>query len=106
MSPASGAAGAGVDFSEPLPREAGRAQKPRIASQNALFHMWMSQGAKHFQRQGKDVDAERLKLSLKYKFFRPKTQVGSKVVPGVVRSTKKLNRGGMRFHGQVRELAA
>jgi hypothetical protein len=59
--------------------------------------MWMAEGSKHFSAQGKDnVDPERLKLLLKYKFLGTEDiQVGSKVVPGVVRSTKKLDRGEM-----------
>jgi hypothetical protein len=85
------------DFSKPLAVKLVEHKNPRTLSQNALFHMWMGEGSKHFSAQGKEnVDPERLKLLLKYKFLGTEDiQVGSKVVPGVVRSTKKLNRGEM-----------
>lgn len=82
----------------PLSIKWGRYRHPRTLSQNALFHLWMSEASKHFERQGKkNVEPERLKLLLKNHFLGTvDVEVGSQVVPGVIRSTKKLDRGEMQ----------
>ena len=84
------------DFSKPLAVKLVEHKNPRTLSQNALFHLWMSEGEKHFKRQGADVDADRLKTLLKYKMLGTvDIQVGSQTVPGVLRGTSKLDKSEM-----------
>ena len=84
------------DFSKPLAVKLVEHKNPRTLSQNALFHMWMSQGAKHFSGQGKECRCRAAQAPAEVQIVAlNEVQVGSKVVPGVVRSTKKLNRGEM-----------
>lgn len=84
------------DWSMPLSIKYGKYTAPRTLSQNALFHLWMSEGEKHFKRQGADVDADRLKTLLKYKMLGTvDIQVGSQTVPGVLRGTSKLDKSEM-----------
>lgn len=92
------------DFTAPLSIKWGKYTSPRTLNQNALFHMWMSEGSKHFSRMGKqNVDPERLKILMKYRFLgTTDIEVGSHTVPGILRSTKKLDRAEMTdFMGKV-----
>ena len=90
----------------PLSVKWGKYTNPRSLNQNALFHMWLNEASKHFSRQGKqNVEPERLKLLLKNHFLGTvDVEVGSSVVPGVIRSTKKLDRAEMQHFMEQCEL--
>ena len=82
----------------PLSLKWGKYTSPRTLNQNALFHMWLNEASKHFEREGKrNVEPERLKLLLKNHFLGTiDVEVGSQVVPGVIRSTRKLDKAEMQ----------
>lgn len=86
------------DFTHPISVKHGKYTNPRTLNQNALFHMWLNEASKQFERRGKkNIEPERLKLLLKNHFLGTiDVEVGSQVVTGVIRSTKKLDRGEMQ----------
>lgn len=75
----------------------------RSLSQNALFHIWCREMAKHFEAKGVEIDEEKAKDLLKYRFLGTKDIiVGSTTIPNQLKSTSKLDRGEMfDFMNQV-----
>ena len=75
----------------------------RSLSQNALFHIWCREMAAHFSERGMDIDEEKAKVLLKYRFLGTHDIiVNNTVIPDQIRSTSKLDRGEMfDFMNQV-----
>lgn len=68
----------------------------RSLSQNALFHVWCRDMATHFSQKGAEVDEERMKDLMKYKFLGTEDRViGNTIIPGQLRETSSLDRGEM-----------
>lgn len=91
------------DWSRPVEWRAKAHVGRRSLSQNALFHIWCREMAEHFAAKGIDIDQERAKDLLKYRFLGTHDIiVGNTTIPNQLKSTSKLDRGEMfDFMNQV-----
>ena len=91
------------DWSKPVEWRAKPYVGRRSLSQNALFHIWCREMAKHFGAKGVDINEEKAKDLLKYRFLGTHDIiVGTTTIPNQLKSTSKLDRGEMfDFMNQV-----
>jgi hypothetical protein len=91
------------DWSQPVELKVKPYVKSRSLSQNALFHVWCREMADHFKSRGADVNEDKMKDLLKYKFLGTEDRVvGKTVIPSQLRETSGLDKGEMMdFMDQV-----
>jgi hypothetical protein len=91
------------DWSRPVEWRAKPYVGRRSLSQNALFHIWCREMAEHFTAKGVDINEEKAKDLLKYRFLGTHDIiVGNTTIPNQLKSTSKLDRGEMfDFMNQV-----
>lgn len=84
------------NWEHPVQWKVSKFSPKRSMSQNALFHVWCRELATSFAERGADIDEERMKTLLKYKFLGTETKViGQTEIPDQVRETSSLTRGEM-----------
>jgi hypothetical protein len=80
----------------PIKWVASRYQPKRSLSQNALFHVWCREIAVHFSEQGADINEEKMKELLCYKFLGTEDRViAGHTIEKQVRRTSDLEVGEM-----------
>lgn len=95
------------DWSYPVQFKVSRYQQKRSLSQNSLFHVWCREMSEHFLSKGADINEEKMKELLKYKFLGTEDRViGKTIIPAQVRETSGLGRGEMmNFMDEVQSWA-
>ena len=85
------------DWEKPLCLKASVYTEERSLTQNALFHIWCRELAKHFKLKT-DVDEDDMKMLMKHKFLGTADLViGSTTIPAQVKQTRLLDKGEMHY---------
>jgi hypothetical protein len=80
----------------PIMWEPQRYKAKRSLSQNSLFHLWCREMSQHFSDRGADINEERMKELLCYKFLGTEDRkIGQTIIEAQVRHTSDLSPGEM-----------